>query len=59
MRVTYTPSLMDQIKNRKKVTDSEFYIVRADGRLVERVDPETQRCTGEPQPFKFSEVSHG
>lgn len=51
MIVQYTPALMDQIRH-ARADAARPIVVRVHGHLVERVDPRTRQCTGEPQQFR-------
>lgn len=58
MRVNYQPSLWTQIKIAAAVAavarDRPMVVRLKTGRFVERVDPQTRTCTGEPQQFRKS-----
>lgn len=54
MIVRYTPSLREQIRVGRAVRAQRPVVIRSNGSMVERVDPQTRRCTGEPQQFRLA-----
>jgi hypothetical protein len=52
--VRYIPSLREQIRVGRAVRGGRPVVIRSGGSMVERVDPATQKTTGEPQQFRLA-----
>lgn len=55
MKVTYTPPLLEQIRDRPTPRPSRLVSIRKNGQFVEEVDPITRQTTGVPKRFVLTD----